>query len=270
MPSPFPGMDPYLEAHWGDVHTRLVMYGSDQLQVQLPRELHARVEERVSVELPTNGWPIYPDIHVLEPKRGKRLRKSASNGHAAALAAPLIVEKETEVTDRFIEIRDASSGHKLVTVIEILSPSNKYAGPARDQYLEKRWELDKGRVGLVEIDLLRAGPRPFPFHADLLPADYLTPYHAWVCRGWVPNKAEVYRMPLQERLPAIAIPLRQTDKDVALDLQALIDECYRNGRYENDLDYQHDPDPPLTTPHARWADSLLRKARHRKRNKRRR
>ena len=78
-----------------------------------------------------------------------------------------------------------------------------------------------------------------------LPPSFQTPYHVWVRRGWESIKVEIYRVPLQERLPVIRIPLRQTETDVALDLQALIDECYRNGDYENDLNYQVEPQPPL-------------------------
>jgi len=270
MPRPFPGMDPYLEAHWGDVHHRLTTYLCDQLQAELPRDLRARLEERVTVDVPTNGRPIFPDVRVLQQKRSQRTRKGSTNGSAGAFAEPVYVELGAEITEAYIEIRDATSGHKLITVIEVLSSSNKCAGTGRDQYMQKRHELRSGRINLVEIDLLRAGPRPFPFHADLLRVDHLTPYHAWVCRGSTPDKAEVYPIPLDQRLPIIRIPLRQIDKDVSLDLQALIDECYRKGRYEFDLDYQHEPDPPLERADARWADSLLREAGYRKRSKRRR
>jgi len=50
MPSPFPGMDPYLEQFWRDVHARCIIYAADQLQARLPADLRARVEERVFVE----------------------------------------------------------------------------------------------------------------------------------------------------------------------------------------------------------------------------
>jgi hypothetical protein len=68
---------------------------------------------------------------------------------------------------------------------------------------------------------------------------------------------EVYRLPLRERLPAIAIPLRESDADVPLDLQQLVDLCYHNGGYD-DLDYAVDPDPGLSADDAGWADALLR------------
>jgi hypothetical protein len=58
----------------------------------------------------------------------------------------------------FLEIRDRDS-HELVTVVELLSPSNKYAGPDREQYLAKARILQRSPVHFVEIDLLRGGPR---------------------------------------------------------------------------------------------------------------
>jgi hypothetical protein len=79
-----------------------------------------------------------------------------------------------------------------------------------------------------------------------------------VRRAWTPSQAEVYPMPLQQRLPTIKVPLRQTDPDALLDLQALIEQCYRRGRYEGDLNYAVDPEPPLLDPDDQWADEMLR------------
>jgi hypothetical protein len=186
-----------------------------------------------------------------------------------ALAEPLILAGDDEVTETFIEIRDKSSGNRIVTVIEVLSPTNKWPGPGQDQYLQKRKELRAGQVNLVEIDLLRAGPRPFPFAEGRLTPEYQTTYHAWVRRAANDN-IEVYRISLREPLPPIRIPLRRSDKDVTLELQPLIEQCYANGDYESDLDYQLDPDPPLERADARWTDALLRKAGVRKRGRKRR
>ncbi len=259
MASPFPGMDPYLERHWGDVHHRLITYASDRLQKLLPKDLRARVEERVFVESPGDGYrPIIPDVRVIERRRRKGKGIMAATG--LAVAEPLIVLTDEEVTQGFIEIRDASSGHRVVTVIEVLSPANKIPGEGQRKYLQKRQELRDGRVSLVEIDLTRAGGRPLPVPLGNLPSSFRTTYQVWVRRGWELLKVEIYRAPLEERLPVIRIPLRQTDADVVLDLQALIDECYRNGDYEEDINYQVDPQPPLDPDDARWVNTLLRKS----------
>ena len=80
---------------------------------------------------------------------------------------------------------------------------------------------------------------------------------SWLIRALLWPWSLIYRAGLAERLPVIPIPLRETDSDVTLDLQALIDQCYRNGRYD-DLDYKAEPNPPLDPPDAAWADELLR------------
>ncbi len=157
----------------------------------------------------------------------------------------------------FIEIIDIKSGRRVVTVIEILSPSNKIPGPGRDLYLKKQNELRAGSVSLVEIDLLRSGNRVMCAPFELIPEGHRTPYAACVRRGWKPLEIEYYRLPLRERLPAFGIPLRETDPDAPLDLQAVVDQCYELAVYD-DIDYREDPDPPLIGDDARWADALLR------------
>src|SRR5712692_7726891 len=126
MPSPFPGMDPYLEAHWRDVHASLIIYTRDALQVVLPEALRARVEERVVLEAP-EGFrfhPLFPDVRVVEYPPAHGLEARPKGG--VALAEPLLIEAESEpVTESFIEIIDRESGNRVVTVIEYLSPSNK-------------------------------------------------------------------------------------------------------------------------------------------------
>ena len=259
MASPFPGMDPYLERSWGDVHHMLIAYARDQLRTLLPRDLRARVEERVLVESPGDGSRgIIPDLRILERHKAKRTARLAAAG--AAAAEPLIVHFDDAVTEGYIQIIDVSSGHRVVTVIEVLSPTNKLSGAGQDKYLQKRQELRDARINLVEIDLSRTGKRllPVPWHKVTEP--YRTTYNAWVWRSSKPTCVEIYGMPLRMRLPAIRIPLREADADVSLDLQALVEACYRNGDYEDDLNYQEDPDPPLDPADALWADALLRKA----------
>jgi hypothetical protein len=236
MPSPFPGMDPYLEAHWRDVHARLVVYIRDALQENLPAGLRARVEERVVLE---NG------------------ERTAADG--ASAGEPMIVEAEREpLTEGYLEIVDVGSGSKVVTVEEVFSPTNKVPGEGLEQYRRKQRELCRSDTSLVEIDLLRLGKHTLAVPLENIAPRRRTPYMACVRRAWVRGKAEVYPMPLDQRLPAIKVPLRPTDPDAVLDLQALIEQCYVRGRYEGTLNYGVDADPPLTSPDADWADGLLR------------
>jgi Protein of unknown function (DUF4058) len=259
MRSPFPGMDPYLEQFWGDVQHRLITYLSDAIQKQLPGDLRARVNERVYVE-PEEGRArnIVPDVRIIERGRHQDSAQNAGNG-GIALAEPLVVhmEQDEPVRQGYIEIIDIKSGRRVITVIEILSQSNKVPGPGRDLYLKKQEELRAGNVSLVEIDLLRSGDRVLCAPFELIPEGHRTPYAACVRRGWSLLQFEYYRLPLRERLPAFRIPLRQSDQDVPLDLQAVIDQCYQSALYD-DIDYHEDADPPLTGDDAQWADAMLR------------
>lgn len=214
MPSLFPGMDPYLEAHWRDVHARLIIYACDALQVVLPSALRARIEESVLIDA--------------EPE---------------------------PVTESYLEIIDRESGNRVVTVIEFLSPSNKSPGPNREQYLRKQSEVCLSNANLVEIDLNRYGTHALAFPLQHLKPQGRTAYMVCVRRAVLRGKAEVYPMPLWERLPVVKIPLRTNDADVPLDLQALVDQCYRNGAYDGTLNYAVDPDPPLFGADKEWADA---------------
>jgi hypothetical protein len=239
-------MDPYLETHWRDVHARLVIYACDALQVYVPDPLRARVEEAVLLE-PLAGFDM--------PRRGLRTRPES----ALAVAEPLLVEDagpET-VTETHLEIIDRESGNRVVSVIEFLSPSNKSPGPNREQYLRKQREICSSDANLVEIDLNRFGTHALAFELTNLKPEDRTAYMACVRRATKRGRAEVYRMPLWERLPAMKIPLRPNDTDLALDLQALVDQCYRNGAYEGTLNYAVDPDPPLSGADEDWAAEWL-------------
>jgi hypothetical protein len=252
-------MDPYLEAHWRDVHAGLVIYTRDALQGVLPGGLRARVEERVLLETPEGFWPhqLSPDVRVVEFPVAGGLQARPRGG--TALADPLVVDAETEpVIEPFIEIIDRESGNKVVTVIEYLSPSNKLPGPNRVQYLRKQREICDSDANLVEINLNRFGIHTLAFPLEHIKRQDCTPYMASVRRATRRGIAEVYPMPLVARLPAIRIPLRPDDADVPLDVQAVVEQCYRNGAYEGTLNYAADTEPPLAGAGAKWADRLLR------------
>lgn len=258
MQSPFPGMDPYLEQHWGDVHHRLVQYASDRLQEILPADLRARAEERVVGDLPSHDEHAnYPDVRVVEHPNVAHgaTAVAAPDGIMAELLEVPFIEAETQ---GYIEILQTRPERRVITVIEVLSPSNKYAGRGRDLYEHKQRDLEAAGISMVEVDLLRAGPHVLQLPLAQYPADYRTPYKVCVHRAGK-AKIEIYRVPLREPLPAIRIPLREADADVRLDLQALIAQVYRNGRYD-DIDYTVPPVPALGDEDATWADTLLRAA----------
>lgn len=255
-------MDPYLEQYWHDVHHTLITYARDQLQGQLPAELRARVQERVFVETSEESYrTVYPDVHVVEhPSSG---RAGVSTLEAAPLVepeleTPLVLHLADEpIRQGYIEIVEAASGHRVITIIEFLSPSNKQGGIGQELYLRKQQEALAAGTSLVEIDLTRTGRRILSVPIERIPPTHRTLYQAVVRRGWRLQEAEVYRAPLDQPLPNIRVPLRPTDSDATLRLQELVDLCYLNGRYA-DIDYRKAPIPPLTDAEAQWAEQLLR------------
>jgi hypothetical protein len=263
MKSPFPGMDPFLERHWRDVPSRFVLYSCDQIQAGLPADLFARVAERVYLEnegVPTRSMHL--DVRVVE--HGREDQTAAAARDSIEVAEPHVVHLDNEpVTETLIEIREVGSGNRVITVIEFLSPTNKTPGKGRKLYSKKQRETQAAGASLVEVDLVRAGKSTFSIAHHDIPANIRTPYQAVVRRGWQWSKAEDYPLRLREKLPAFRIPLRPTDRDIALDLQAIVDQCYANGRYST-IDYQLDADPPLEGRDAEWADALLRQAGKRK------
>src|SRR6266540_2799371 len=192
MKSPFPGMDPYLEQHWGDVHQRLIVYAVDVMQPHLPADLRARVEERVYVE--TEGERVHrlvPDVHVAERQSPAATRAWELKETPAAIAEPLVFEVLNEpVTEGYIEIRERTGG-KVVTVIEFLSPANKSGGTGQEKYLEKQAEILASNASLVEIDLVRAGQRVLALPPHDIPPKHRQDYLACISPAWKASRREL-------------------------------------------------------------------------------
>ena len=222
--SPFPGMDPYLESRWSDVHVKLIGFMGEAIQPLLPPALRARGEERL----------------LLETEAGD---------DTAASQAPIV--------DRWIQIIDVSTGNRVVTAIEILSPWNKAPGRLNRLYLRKLDDYAKAGVSVVEIDLLRYPPRGrLPVTEGDIPPERRTAYLTCVRLGWEPETWRAYPMSLRLPLPSLPIPLRETDAQVALDLQPLIERVYVAGGHD-DIDYSTPLDPPLSQSDSAWANELL-------------
>jgi hypothetical protein len=259
MNSPFPGMDPFLEKQWQDVHARLILYACDQLEEQLPANLIARVEKRLVLEAAEmEARSIYPDVKIVErPRSGSRGSHASTS---AAVMEPVIVQFRSEPsTETFVNILDPTNDYRLVTVIEVLSPANKLPGEGQRLYRQKQQELSAAHVSLVEIDLLRKGERVLSLSVERMPRRLQSTYQVCVRRGWKPDSYEIYPLPIRNPLPSIRVPLREDDPDIHLDLQALLNQVYRKGRYEGTIDYHAALEPPLSREDGKWARSLLRK-----------
>lgn len=265
MPSPFPGMDPYLEAprRWPDVHQRLITYITDALQPAIRPRYHARMGERVYVMNPPRA--IAPDIFLIKRPQpdvgGRRVREPNISYSVPAIEAdvPLLIDMPpVEYREPFIEIVQGDGD--LITVIEVLTPANKTPGEGRRQYLRKQEQLLASSLHLVEIDLLAAGmPTLYVAQTELVAVPPVPPhrYLVSVRRGTEPDRFETYPLSLPNRLPRIRVPLAAPDPDVALDVQAVFDRCYANGDYADLINYQKDPAAPLSPDEATWLNGLL-------------
>lgn len=253
--SPFPGMDPYLERHWLDVHLRLNYLTTEVLQPQLGGNLFARGEERVVVDSTDLDRPrqIGPDVRIVE-LTPDRVPAGGTTAVADRAISPLVFTLGHEpIRQRFIEIRDAEAGGRIVTVIEFTSPSNKVAGDGQRQYLRKLKECRDAGVNLIEVDLTRYGRRALLVDSWPAARSRRTTYAASIWRAGTPEDCVLYPIRLQDRLPTLPVPLRPGDADVTLDLQAIIDRAYESGAYGRTIDYARPPRPPLVGDNATWA-----------------
>lgn len=259
MPSPFPGMDPFLELRWGDVHTSLAVYARDQLQQQLPSDLRARIEVRPTLEVKggesDSHYSRRPDTAIVEvPSTSEQVLRSEDSRNLA-VAEPRIIQLDEPMTQRSVHIIEVAS-ERVITAIEFLSPSNKFMLRQRNQFRARQDQLLDAGVNLVEIDLIRRGAWVVSVPEEAVSEEERQPYRVVVVRANRPNAIEYYHLPLQRRLPTIRTPLRESDTDVLLDLQPLVDLAWRNGGY-NWMRYRMAECPPFPDEDREWIKSLL-------------
>lgn len=256
MPSPFPGVDPYLESqhYWPDFHARFMNYWCEALADQLPSNYEARMDERVNLveRPPETVRRVEPDLAVA--RRGVSGTAPAPAPGAATLepvSIPILIVDEKPET--FIEILHRP-GRTLVAILAVLSPANKeepgYAG-----YLLKRNAILRQNVHLVELDLLLGGRR-MPLARDYPPGNYF----ALVAPGDRRPDCQVYAWGVRQRLPAIRIPLLSPDPPIVTDLAAVFSLAYDRGRYVRSIDYTAAVHPALAEEDRAWAAAAARAA----------
>jgi hypothetical protein len=262
MPSPFPGMDPYLEhpARWPDVRHELISASKALLNRQFGGTYRARVEERVYVSQQEDPGRqvLVPDVLVRRDVTGRAAAPFRHQPDGATAVIPvecqLVDEEIREARISIIDVR----GRRVVTVIEFVSPSNKVWGSeGRKNYDQKKRDIRDSTTHLVEIDLLRGGT---PLYAKemLPPHDYLV--HVSRYQEGQTRRHQFWPIPLRERLPDIPIPLLAGDDDATLNLQAVLDETYERSAYDRDIEYLESSVPPLDEKQAEWARSVLARA----------
>ncbi len=258
MPSPFPGMDPYIESptHWSDFHPTFIVYLRESINRVLPPGYRARIDEMVMMinpEFDPERKAIKPDVLVTTSPFGYTPPGSSSQ----ATLDPVTLENVElldPLTETFIQIVRLPE-QDTVTVVELLSPANKY-GEGRGIYLDKRQRLLRSSVNIVEIDLIRAGPR-LELSRPLPPDDY----YCFVSRGNNRPKCSVYHWSMRDALPAVPIPLRDGDDDAVVSLAEAFNTAFERGQYADFIDYsQNAPPPAISEPDAAWIKALIRAA----------
>ncbi len=257
MPGPFPGMDPYLEdpALWPGLHDGLIYTLSAELNANLPEGYYSRRQLRLYVI--QEDRDILPDVIVSQEGTGNSspVGRRGSAGLTLERSAPVLLRVEQEeVSEAFIEIQHTSVPDRVVTVIEILSCSNKAPGTAGNQeYRRKQREVLRSDINLIEIDLLRRGAHTAaPPHDSIVRQFGHWHYLVSLNRHLDRSEYELWLLSIRQRLPEIHVPLLDGEPEVSLDLQAAFDRCYDEDHY--DLD----PYFPLPDADAAWADSFLR------------
>ena len=251
MTNPFPGMNPWLELDWPEVHTRMIVYSGDQLQEQMPAGLRVRVEQDVVIDGEDQRGRLRLDTHVVHSWDGPTDSSTLLEASSASVGMLVI---EDPPPQRHLEIFDAQG--VLVTAIEFLSPTNKTTGDGWDAYKSKQRTYLEARVNLVEIDLIRRGIFSLAMQESSFPVQPPPPYKACVFRGQKPRQREAFPIPLRDRLPRLPIPLRPSDREATLDLQPIIDRCCIYGAY-GAADYQRALVPPMLAEDQSWLASRL-------------
>jgi len=262
LPSPIPGMDPFLEdpAVFPDLHDNLIAELRNAINAQLPPPYYARSASRVWVE-PSQGR-VGPDVNVLRPERAGSGAAPSSPVATAATRPPVVVRIPLEeLRESYLDIYAKPGDERLVTTIEVLSLTNKTSGgEGRPQYLQKQREVIGSKVNLVEIDLLRGGQHTTAVRLeDALAKAGPFDYHVCVRAFEEPTDFVIYPISLSERLPVIGIPLLPGDGVVSVDLQNLLDRCYDTGLYQRSIPYVGGtPVPPLRPEQMAWVAQVLR------------
>jgi hypothetical protein len=265
-------MDPYLEdpAIWPDFHNAFAGDLRAMLNAILPRPYYARLESRPEVGIvdEDESRRIVPDVGIVrlrhEPSTQPRSRSTPvavaeRRPRTEQTASLRIAVSDEPIQHHFVEIRDASSGHALVTLIEIVSPSNKRRGEDRNSYRTKQREVLDSDANLIEIELLGVGEPVAalpPVIAALGAGQRRGRYLVAVSRAWERTPTpdfELFPFGLDDPLPCISVPLRQTQDEVLLDLQHVFDRSYDTGPYElGAVEYSEPPPVPLNDDELAW------------------
>jgi Protein of unknown function (DUF4058) len=256
MPSPFPGMNPYLESPelWSDFHHRLIAALADFLAPQLEPKYIVAIERRIyEITAETPLLVGIPDVMVQRPLTDTNLTTT----NVIVLSPPaqpvtVTLPLPESVRQGYLEVRKVGT-NQVIAAIEILSPVNKRPGKGREIYEAKRQNVVLSSTHFVEIDLLRQW-EPMPILETQIESDY----RILVSRRERRPFADLYAFNLTDSLPKFSLPLLADDLEPVIDLKTLLDLVYDRAVYRLQIDYNSDPIPVLNETEATWADELLK------------
>jgi hypothetical protein len=261
-------MDPYLEAPdlWPDFHDSFLSYTREALQPLLPGPYYAKLNTRDEVGIAGErpGRVIIPDVSVQRAESGRVAGRSSSSFSAGAAVATLpeslVVAEDEMLRVNFLEIRDHARGDELITLIELLSPGNKVKGPDREAFLAKQKETLSSSTNWVALDFLRRGRRiachpSVEAHCEWKGYEYVVAVSR-ASRRLRGLEVDIYGFTVRDPFPVCAVPLREPDPDVTLDLGRVFDRVCDTGPYTKIVDYTQPPEPPLRRDDADWAREL--------------
>jgi hypothetical protein len=250
MPSPFPGMNPYLEQSdaWQDFHQRFLIHSADSLSPQVGPNYLVKIEVRLILHERSAEERRFVGIADIGVAATGDRKPTAV---ASTLEAPVLLQLPAVEVEKHLslEIRDRRN-RRVITVLELLSPANETPGADRDDYMAKRRQVLAGQTHLVEIDLRRGGQRPRP--PELPPCDY----YALVSRYEDRPVVGFWPIGLRDGLPILPIPLAESDPPVHLDLKAVLDRTYDLADYGKYI-YPETPEPPLSAEDEAWAHGIV-------------
>jgi hypothetical protein len=256
MRTPFPGMDPYLEhpGLWPDVHNALIARLRDDLAPRLRPRYFVAIEQRTYLSEPEGlifaGRPDAAVVsHKLHEPQAPYDSESLAEG-AVMVELPL----PDEIRETYLEVRSVGD-EQVITVLEILSPTNKRPGQGRQLYEHKRLLSLGTLTNLVEVDLLRDG-EPMPMWGN----GHGAHYRILVSRASRRPRGDLLPFTVRQAIPAFRLPLRRNDEEPLVELNALVHDLYQHAGYDLRLNYQAEAEPPLEGEDAAWADELLREA----------
>jgi hypothetical protein len=258
MPSPFPGMDPYLEQpiFWSEFHSRLIVALADTIAPNLFPKYYVGVETRTYLDSSDEELLIgIPDAVVLS-SAGKHSSKQISHQEANPVAVQsrpqqITLPMPVEITERYLEVRETGTD-AVITVIEVLSPKNKRKGKGRSVYEEKRHAILGSMSHLVEIDLLRAD-EPMTMKG----VDLITDYRIVVSQCDRRPKADLYAFTMREVIPEFLLPLKEPQEVITVNLQSVVSGVYERGGYAIRIDYKQAVPPPISELNRQWVEEQV-------------